>query len=62
MECNNGLPADCETLPGSVDGSGVADADIIIYVGASLFAGICSPTSGVIAFASSCQLESTLDR
>ena len=52
----------CATRPGSVDGSGVPDADIIIYVGTSLAGGTCSPDSGVIAFASSCQLENTLDR
>ena len=61
VECD-GSSATCDTRPGSMDGNGVADADIIIYVGASLFGGICSPTSGVIAFASTCQLENTLDR
>jgi hypothetical protein len=61
VECG-GDSATCATQSGSVDGSGVADADVVIYVGTSLAGGDCSPTSGVIAFASSCQLESTLDR
>ena len=61
VECGGSF-ATCDTRPGSVDGSGVPDADVVIYVGASLAGGICSPGSLVIAFASSCQLENTLDR
>ena len=61
VECGGSF-ANCATRPGSVDGSGIADADIVIYVGTSLAGGTCSPTSNVIAFASACQLENTLDR
>ena len=59
VECD-GSPDDCDTRPGSTDGSGVPNADVVVYVGATTFGGFCS--GGVIAFASSCQLESTLDR
>ena len=61
VECG-GSSATCATRSGSVDGSGVPDADVVIYVGTSLAGGICSPDSLVIAFASACQLENTLDR
>ena len=60
VECGGSF-SNCVTRPGSVDGSGVADADIIIYVG-SVSEGTCSEFPGVIAFASTCQLENTLDR
>ena len=61
VECGGSF-SDCETRPGSVDGGGVLNADLVIYVSTSLAGGICAPGSGVIAFASACQLESTLDR
>ncbi|XP_064398693.1 leishmanolysin-like peptidase isoform X2 [Halichondria panicea] len=59
VECNNGSVSNCTTRPGSVDGPGVSDTDLIIYVSAI----DCSPFGpGIFAFASSCQLESELDR
>ena len=61
VECDGNFST-CATPPGSVDGSGIPNADLVIYVGTSLANGICSPTSSVIAFASACQLENTLDR
>ena len=61
VECNENFST-CATPPGSVDGNGIPNADLVIYVGTSLADGICSPTSSVIAFASACQLENTLDR
>lgn len=61
MVCN-GSSDTCDTRPGSMDGVGV-DADIIVIVGTTVSGGICSTTAtGVIAFASSCQLENTFDR
>ena len=46
-----------------MDGTGVQDSDLIIYVAASVADTTCDPTfSGLIAFAGTCQLESTLDR
>ena len=59
VECN-GSPTNCNTRPGSTDGSGVPNADIIVYVSATTLGGFCS--GGTIAFAGACQLESTLDR
>lgn len=57
FECN-GVFANCATRPGSTDGPGVPDSDIIIYV-----SGDCTDTaSGVLAFASSCEMEDELDR
>ena len=58
VECQ-GSPDTCATRPGSMDGSG-APGDVVVYVGATLSGGFCS--GGFIAFASPCQLESTLDR
>ena len=58
-QCNGGTPPNCETL-GS-DGSGVDNADIIIYVAASP-GSPCGPTSSTLAFAGACELESALDR
>lgn len=61
VECN-GAAETCATRPGSVDGNGNPDTDLVIYVSTSLGGGICAPGSGVIAFAGACQLESVLDR
>ena len=59
VECNIGSVSNCTTRPGSVDGPGVPDTDLIIYVSAS----DCSSfASSVVAFAGACQLESELDR
>ncbi|XP_064398674.1 leishmanolysin-like peptidase isoform X2 [Halichondria panicea] len=59
VECNNGSVSNCTTRPGSVDGPGVPDTDLIIYVSAF----DCSSFgSSVVAFASACQMESELDR
>ena len=63
VECNGDQSAaTCATRPGSVDGNGIPDTDLVIYVSTSLDGGTCAPTSGVIAFAGACQLESVLDR
>ena len=51
VECG-GSAATCDTWPGSEDGIGILGADIVIYVGATIFGGFCS--SNIIAFASSC--------
>ncbi len=48
--------SNCTTRPGSVDGPGVPDTDLIIYVSAL----DCRP--GILAFANACQMESELDR
>ena len=61
VECG-GSAETCATRPGSVDGNGIPDTDIVIYVSTSLAGGTCAPGSGVIAFAGTCQLESVLDR
>ena len=61
MECS-GSSLTCETQSGSVDGPGIADSDVVIYVSTSLADGVCGGDSSTIAFANSCQLESTLDR
>ncbi len=59
VECNNGNVSNCTTRPGSVDGPGVPDTDLIIYVSAF----DCSLRfPGALAFASACQMESVLDR
>ncbi len=57
-ECNGNFP-NCQEV--FTDGSGVDDADIVIYVSADPDPP-CGPTSGVLAFAGSCQLEAMLDR
>ena len=44
-----------------MDGSGVNDADLVLYVSTSS-AAPCGPGSLVLAFAAPCQLEATLDR
>ncbi len=57
VECNDEFD-DCAPRPGTTDGPGVPDTDIIIYV-----SGDCTGTaSGVLAFASSCEMEDELDR
>lgn len=59
VECNGDF-ATCATRPGTVDGPGVDNTDLIIYVSSD-----CSSpdiSSGVLAFASACELESVLDR
>ncbi len=58
VECNNGGFSNCDTRNGTVDGAGVPNTDLIIYVSAD-----CTDTSsGTLAFASSCELENELDR
>ena len=58
-QCNGNVPPNCEII--GTDGAGVANADIVLYISTSNDAP-CGPTSGVLAFASACQLEATLDR
>jgi len=53
VQCN-GNPNTCETV--GTDGPGV-NTDFILYVGA-----IACTNSGTLAFATACQLESSLDR
>ena len=57
VQCNNNAP-NCQTV--GTDGPGVNNADYILYVGADP-GGSCT-TTGVLAFANLCQMESTLDR
>ena len=57
VECN-GSADTCGTRPGTIDGPGVPDADLIIYVAADC----TGRPNGVVAFAGACQLESELDR
>lgn len=57
FECN-GVFANCARRPGTTDGPGVPNTDLIIYV-----SGDCTGSApGVLAFASSCELEDELDR
>ncbi|XP_064398055.1 uncharacterized protein LOC135344730 isoform X3 [Halichondria panicea] len=59
VECNDDDNS-CDTRPGTVDGAGVPDTDLIIYVSA-----VCTDTEvegGLLAFASCCELENELDR
>ena len=58
-QCNGNNPPNCDIT--ETDGAGVANSDIVVYVSTSNDAP-CGPTSTVLAFASACQLESTLDR
>ncbi len=59
VECNDDDNS-CDTRPGTVDGAGVPNTDLIIYVSA-----VCTETEvegGLLAFASCCELENELDR
>ena len=58
MQCNENS-ATCETI--GTDGSGISDADFILYVSANEV-DPCGPTSSTLAFAGACQLEAILDR
>ena len=51
----------CTQRSGSVDGAGLADTDMVIYYTFSN-TGTCDASSNVIAFASACELERSLDR
>ncbi len=57
-ECSGTFPNCQEAF---TDGSGVDDADIVIYVSAFPDSS-CEPESGVFAIAAPCQLEDVLDR
>ena len=47
----------CDTRPGTEDGAGIPNADMVIYVSTKP----CQ-SEGTLAFAGSCQLEKTYDR
>ena len=49
----------CRAQSGSVNGPGISDTDLIIYVSAK---NTYSCDDSIIAYASACQLESVYDR
>ena len=58
IECEDGPFSNCDIRPGTMNGPGVPDTDLIIYVAANCTG---SPPSR-LAFAGACELENELDR